>query len=336
MLRDIIAQPTRPLALGRHGDEDFVDLLLRLIPAEQGPLRKALTICLLCYDDPRTADFIAHTFPTAHDAETVFHLAERLAHKGVPFFQPFLWTGWSAQAVAAARICRQAGGLEPRDQLRVALLLEGADNPLPPLGEVWLAELEGPHRDRARGLAETLGEQVLWLWSAPLPDFETDWLLKLTLRLDPERARAEAQRLLDAGRVTLTLLKVALELGVSLPRSLLEHADPEVRAVAISVGLADEILDRYLKASVPEAVAALRRAGSDVHVALLSDSRWEVRAAAVNRLTDCSPRPLEQVQALVGSGSKGERVAAVELLRRWGEVEWLEENLLAGTAADEG
>ncbi len=328
MLRDIIAQPTRVLALGRHGEEDFVDLLLRLIPTSHGPLRKALTICLLCYEDQRTADFMADAFPTTRDAETVLHLGQRLAHKGVDFFRPFLWQQQAAQALAAARVCREATGLEPRDELRVAILLEG-ENPLPPLGEVWLEELSGPHRVKARQLAESLGEQVLWFWSAPLTEAETEWLLELTRRLDPDRARQEAERLLGDERVTLAVVESALQLGVSLPKSLLEHADPEIRGVAISVGLADAGLERYLTpdSSVPEVLAALRRAGSDVQVDLLSDARWEVRAASVNALTHCSPRPLERVQSLVGSSSLGERVASVELLRRWGEDEWLAERL---------
>ena len=114
----------------------------------------------MCYDDPRTADFMAHTFPLAQDAKTLLHLGQRLAHKGGDFFRPFLWQRKTAQALAAARVCRQAGGLEPRDQLRVAILLEG-DNPVPEIGDVWLEELAGPHRAKARQLAETLGEQGL-------------------------------------------------------------------------------------------------------------------------------------------------------------------------------
>ncbi len=336
MLRDIIAEPTRPLALGRHEEEDLVDLLLRLIPNSEGALRKALTICLLCYDDPRTADFMAHTFPLAQDAETVLHLGQRLAHKGVDFFRPFLWQRKTAQALAAARVCRQTGGLEPRDQLRVAILLEG-DNPIPEMGDVWLEELAGPHRAKARQLAETLGEQVLWLWSVPLPEAETHWLLELTRRYDPTRARQETERLLEAGWATLPLLEIALQLEVSLPKTVLACDDAEVRAIGIRVGLADDCLERYLApaASPEEAVAALRRCGPEVQLDLLGDHRWEVRAASVQALANLSERPLERVRALVGCDSLGQRVAAVTLLESWGDLPWLEEWLRASGQAED-
>ena len=247
--------------------------MLRLIPASEGPLRKALTICVLCYDDPRTADFMVEAFPRAQDAETVLHLGERLAHKGVEFFRPFLWQRKTAQALAAARVCRQAGGLEPRDLLRVAILLEG-DNPLPPLGEVWRDELTGPHRAKARQLAETLGEQVLGLWSAPLPAAETHWLLQLTLRHDPERARQEVERLLDEGLATLPLVEMALELGVKLPASLLSQADPEVRAAAIRVGLADGCLEHTAVAGCEQVILC----GTEAHVCV-QQTALDLRAA---------------------------------------------------------
>lgn len=230
-------------------------------------------------------------------------------------------------------MCGQAGGLDPRDPLRVAILLEG-DNPIPEIGDVWLEELAGPHRAKARQLAETLGEQVLWLWSVPLPEAETHWLLELTRRYDPNRACQEAARLLEAGWATLPLLEIALQLGVSLPKTVLAHADAQVRALGIRVGLADDCLERYLApaASPEEAVAALRRCGPEVQLDLLGDHRWEVRAASVRALAKISEPPLERVRALVGSDSLGQRVAAVSLLESWGDLVWLEEWLKANPA----
>jgi len=326
VLRDIIAQPTRVLSLGTHQGEDFVDLLLRLIPLSQEPLKKALTICLLCYEDRRTADFMVETFAVARDPETVLHLGQRLAHKGVDFFRPFLWGEQTAQALAAAQVCGEAGGLEPRDLLRVAILRGG---PLPSIGEVWLDELAGPHRMRARQLAETLGEQVFWLWSVPLADSETEWLLRLTAELDPDRARQEVVRLFERG---LFAVEMAVELGVELPARLLEHPSAEVRAVAIGAGLADASLESYLDRSLPEALAALGRCRSAVQVDRLTDSRWQIRSAAVRALAGASEPPLERVRALAGSEELGVRVAAVTLLEQWGDREWLLD--FAGQVAD--
>ena len=45
LLNSIVAEPTRPLALGPHGEEDFIDLLIRLIPNSRDVLRKTLILC---------------------------------------------------------------------------------------------------------------------------------------------------------------------------------------------------------------------------------------------------------------------------------------------------
>jgi len=325
VLRDIIAEPTRALALGPHEGEDFVDLLLRLIPPEQGAMRKALTICLFCYDDPRTADFMAETFATTRDVETVLHIGERLAHQGVEFFRPFLWQDKTAQALAAARACAYAE-LEPKDRLRVALLID-REHPAPPVDEehlpCWVAELRGPHQVRTRQLAEAAGEAALLLWTA---DVDRLWLLRLTERIDAARARREVERLLPGGE--LAVVQAAVRLGVRLPESVLESADPEVRAAGVAAGLADGELQRYLASSEPEAVAAVQRCSSvDMLLGLLGDERWEVRAEAVRRLAAGEERPVARVRARVDSPLLEERVAAVTLLERWGDEEWLATHL---------
>ena len=98
----------------------------------------------------------------------------------VEFFRPFLWQRKTAQALAAARVCRTAA-LEPRDQLRVAILLEG-ENPLPELGEVWLHELlDGPHRARTRQMTEIPG--LGYAANRVLPDGQAAWTVLLDMQL---------------------------------------------------------------------------------------------------------------------------------------------------------
>lgn len=329
VLRDIIAQPTRPLKLGSHQGEDFVAFLMRLIPTSPGGgvLRQSLILCLMCYQDPRTHEFLGTLFAQEPDAATVLHLGQRLGlERGVDFFLPFLWGERPAQALAAAQVCAgRVAELEPKDRLRVALLLDGPASP-PELSEetvsCWAAELRGPHRLRARQLAEAAGSAVLLLWTALEQPDDLGWLLELTERLEPARAAQEAERLLS--RATPPVVRAARRLGVPLPPSLLESPDPEVRAAAIKAGWADERLADCLAASLPEALAAVPRCSSELLLSLLSDSRWQVRSAAVRALAKLEgERPLEYVRALAAEGSLSERVAAVALLEQWGDGAWL-------------
>ena len=330
VLSGIVAEPTRPLALGPHEGEDFVALLIRLIPDSKDILRKSLLLCLTCYQDPRTQEYLGQVFAEERDAATVLHLGSRLTlDLGVDFFRPFLWGEKAPQALAAARVCAQSSTpLEPKDRLRVALLIDG-EYPPPELSQEtlahWLNELRGPHRHRACQLVEDSGEAALLLWAVrdQLPDVA--WLLELTERLDPARAALETQALLATG--ALPVVQAAQRLGLELPASLLESADHEVRAAAISAGLADSALESCLQASLPEALAAVPRCSSDVLLGLLGDSRWQVRSSAVRALAAGSERPLEQVRALAVSESLEGRVAAVALLEQWGDLEWLAEQL---------
>ncbi len=337
VLRDIVAQPRRPLALGPWGGEDFVDLLIRLIPTSQGVLRQTLTLCLMSYQDPRTTRFLSEAFATSRDAATVLHLGQRLSiEQGLEFFLPFLWGDKAAQALAAARICREAGDLELKDRLRVALLLDRESEP-PSLEDVslpaWLFELSGPHRARARSLAEKQPEGMMLLWSAwdRLPDEGRAWLVDFTYRQNPVRARKEIELLLAAGCSAPRVVETACRLGLSLPEQLLEHPDPAVRARAIASGLADSQLERYLtpETSLAEVRAATRRCGPERLLSLMTDPRWPVRSEAVSALVLCQPRPLARVRRMVRSEELTTRVAAVELLRRWEDFKWLEKTLLA-------
>ena len=126
LLNSIVAEPTRPLALGPHGEEDFIDLLIRLIPNSRDVLRKTLILCLMCYQDPRTQDYLGQVFAEERDASTVLHLGQRLTlDLGVEFFRPFLWGEKAAQGLVAAQVLAQSSAdMDPKEQLRVALLLD--------------------------------------------------------------------------------------------------------------------------------------------------------------------------------------------------------------------
>ena len=329
VLRDILQEPVRAIKLGRYEGEDLVDLLIRLVPESAGPVRQAQTLCLMSFQDPRTTEFMAGEFARCRDAAMVLRLAQRLTiEKGPEFFLPFLWSPKAAQALAAARICH-SGPLTAAEQLRVALVLD-ADFAPPPVGaqtlDVWLTELQGPHRLRTRELAEAAGALPLWEGWDALATEEREWLLTVTERQDWQLARTRTEKLLAAGETAPFLLAAAVRLELELPAGLWQSPTSEVRALALAAGQADAELARFLTDETPlvEVVAAVPRCPRTLLLSLLLDSRWQVRAEAVKALAAQEPA-LEKVRPLALSETLETRVAAVELLLQWGDDEWLAE-----------
>ena len=335
MLQDIVADPFRATALGSHEGEDLVDLLLRLAPLSSGAIKQAQVLCLMCFDDPRVSEFLVAEFESGRDAKTILHLGSRLSLIKEPeFFLPFLWDAHSVRALAAARQCSRGLELTPKERLRVALLLDQDFEP-PPLSEatvgLWMNELRGPHRARARKLAGRHGPGCLVLWTrfSEFASAEREWLLSLTAELGPDILSSKLPDLLTCPDVSRPTVELAVELGVELPPSLLRHADPRVRAAAIQVGLADEQIEDFLSTEVSpmEAAAAAGRCSLERRLRLLSDSRWQVRTAAVAALSG-QEVPIEEVRKRTESVNLGERVASIELLRRLGDTEWLQGQLV--------
>jgi HEAT repeat protein len=121
-----------------------------------------------------------------------------------------------------------------------------------------------------------------------------------------------------------------------LPRTALSSENPEVRAIAVSEGLADEDLEKFLTQDcpLPVVLAAVRRCPTDRLLALLSHNRWQVRSEALGVLSRGTDRPLKAVRTLTGSEDLGARAAAVELLLAWNDEEWLQDIFLPKTKMD--
>lgn len=313
-------EPTRALRLGPHEGEDFVDLLIRLIPENHGVVKQTMTLCLMSYQDQRTGDFLARAFATSRDAATVLHLGQRLLlDRGPEFFRPFLWSDKAAQALAAARVCHDTA--DPREQLRIALLIPDARPPeiTEETRDAWLAELTGPHRARAMQLAEGYNTRLLSAGWTRLDDPQKAWWLGLHPDL--------VEQLLPTSNLAV-VAHAAHHHNLKLPAHFLVHDDPEVRALAIAAGWGDENLTHYLGATLPEALAATRRCPPEQLLELLTDERWPVRAEAVRALETVEPPRLAEVRALVNAGELGQRAAAVDLLQRWGDDDWLARTLV--------
>jgi len=333
VLRDIVQDPMRAVALGRDQGEDLVDVLIRLLAHSSGPIKQAQLLCLMSFDDARVSQFLVAEFRQSRDAASVLHLGKRLSLvRGLDFFRPFLWHEGAAQALAAARFCHLEADLTPKERLRVALLLEEQPPALDETTlELWMQELRGPHRLRVRRLVEQRGQEVLLFWSRyeELAEGERDWLLQLSARLDPEFLKARLPSLLQLHPLSLRLVEQASRLGIQLPQTVLESELGPVRAIGIAAGLADGQLDRFLQSSTAEAIAATGRCDVERLLRLLGDPRWEVRAAATEALSgkEREQLPLQELRSKAGSKILAERVAAVEVLRRIDDSEWLN-NLL--------
>jgi hypothetical protein len=331
VLKDIQQNPRRALALGPHEGEDFVDFLLRQIPESTGVIKKLQTLCLMSYDDHRTAAFMAEEFARCGDAATVLHLGERLTlNKGADFFRPFLWSEKPAQALAASRVCCTLPDLDSKEQLRIALLLDGEFEP-PPIEkktlDIWMHELLGRNRVRARQLVEQRVSESLLLWNrwSEFPTEEQEWLVSLTESADPILAKQTVATLMKMETKSAVLAKAAVRLEVELPQSLVCSDNAEVRAVAVSAGMADAHLGVCLSTDspLPVAVAAVGRCETDQLLGLLHDVRWQVRSEAMRALIDSEERPLQEVRSLTGSETLATKATAVEILLAWGDDEWL-------------
>ena len=165
VIQSIISHPEKPISLGPHEGEDFLDLLLRLIPQSSGGVKQALTVCLMCYQDERTTKFLVEEFARCTDPALALRLASRIElERDIEFFRPFLWGEKRAQALASARLCRRLENLEPAERLRVALLLDSEFEP-PPLSEQNLDLCETVSRTPARrgsSFLEPLGGSGRW------------------------------------------------------------------------------------------------------------------------------------------------------------------------------
>lgn len=334
VLKSISDDPSRALALGKHEGEDFLDLLVRLIPESDGGIKKLQLFCLSLYDDPRTTTFMLDEFERARDAASILHLGRRLSLDREPqFFRRFLWRDDKpAQSLVAARLLSGSEDLQPAERLRIAIVLDREFEP-PPLGpdtlDLWLGELSGRHRLRVRLLAEGRGGEVLHFWNRydSLPEEEREWLLALTARLDPALARRHLGRFLEDAAVSWPTVRQARDLGLDLPPRLLANRDERVRAAAVEAGLADDRVEEFLSASVPEAVAAAGRCPTTRLLDLLADPRWQVRAKAAETLGARPQPPLQELRCRTRSELEGERIAALEALLQAGDEAWLAEHV---------
>lgn len=324
VLQNIIKNPEKPVSLGPHNGEDFLDLLIRLIHQSSGSLKQALVVCLMCYQDERTTRFLVEEFARCTDPALVLRLANRIVlERDIEFFRPFLWGEKAAQALAAARLCSQLQKLDPAERLRVAILLDSKFEP-PELNiqtlDLWLSELGGRHRVRVRQLAEVRPEGALLFWERwpNLADREQEWLLKLTARYQPGLLKTKLPQLLEDNSVSPLVVNLAVEYEIDLPARLLLHRDTLVRAAAIFQGHADDKLELYLssEASVPEALAALHRCDSARMVECLGDDRWQVRGAAARLLCQVKNPPLESIRVKSQAEELGTQVAALTVLEQ--------------------
>lgn len=333
VLQSILNDPAKPMALGPHDGEDFIDLLIRLIGQNSGSLRRLQLACLASYEDPRTSEFMKEEFSKSRDAKSVLFLARRLAmEKGAEFFRPFIWHDTPEQALAAARYCCEIDReqLSSKEKLRIAIIVDRDFDP-PPIStdtlEHWIQELQGRYRLATRQLAETRQEEVLFFWDhySELAGSEQEWLVSVTAKLKPSLLQEKLPRILTGSNVPFAMVEQAVMCAVDLPPTLLANEDPLVRAAAIAVGLADEQLENYLKCevSINEAVAATGRCELPRLLTLLSDNRWQVRATATDFIAEHPEPPIPELRRKASSTVLGERIAAVEVLRRIGDDEWL-------------
>ncbi len=328
VLSAISKSPEKAASYGPHEGRDLVEELTdQLAQTGDTTLRRALSATLAAFNDPRATAGLKEAFLASHDTQEILLCAQRLAAEPSPetkelFLASLRSNAQPLQARAAANVMAEAEDRKPGDRVRIAILCDVAYE-TPTLDKdntgAWLEELTGPHRERARALLKSQGQQT-WVglreaWDS-LPQEAMAWLLDWGCRDYPDLADELCLTALAQGPDDLHL--AALQAASLLPAlsdklhgavtPFLGSIDSELRLAAVRAAdsvsgvreaMSKETDPRILIALTPHLVRAHGEEASPDLAILLESNDWRVRGAAA--------------QALKGLGEAGQQ--AVERLR---------------------
>lgn len=352
VLKMVASHPARALAFGRHEGADVIDALLaQAAGRERRGVWEVVVATLAVFRDARVVEFFQKLLATAHRAQTLFTVAERLAHEPIDSIKdslrPLLMQNESdARARATARLMIWASDLDPAAQLRAALLA-GRNRVRPPrltneTAPHWLAELDGLFGELARQALETQGEPALRLLAShweQLAERDRIWLLGWsgTTELCAKALTSGSSALALAALERLPALGEPAAVAPLLA-SLAANPDPAVRLAAIQAGasgidfraiLATEQSPALRRASLLSLVRDEGAAALPELLAALRDADWRMRAAATKALHELGEQIAPVLEPLARDADPHIRTAAAQVLIRLGHESWLEEALLA-------
>jgi hypothetical protein len=362
-LEAVVADPKAALGFGLHADRDFIDVLLH--QARSSPVAAewlTLVNALAVFADARVAGFFTEVLAEHADPAVLFLASDYLARTRarVPrttLERLLLQNDCTARARATAPLLACMGVGTPSERLRVALLID--DGPPPPpfarASDAYVAELRGPFAQDARAALSAQGDaaaiSLLTHWAA-LDNATLAWLIDWALQTLPPRAAEDVVgRVLESGDdqlLRIALARVAERPDVSIDPPVetiaqwLRHSDAEVRRAAILKSGVPFAWQRLLDLASGDTdpgvrAAATWRLSADFNARALprlldalGDEHWQVRAAAVDGLVALGSGVGASVRPLVDDARLPVRVAAVDVLLRLGDDDWLAQHLLGG------
>lgn len=353
VLRAIAEHPEKAAAYGSHNGCDLIEELITQFYQSDEQYGTALLCALRGFRDGRVADLFKSQLKLSRGAEIAMLLAGYLSaeypEESRPVFSELLLQDGSVlHARVAANAMSCLGDLSDRERIRVSIL-SAVEHDSPPVldentADLWLKELDGPHRAAARALIESQGEPAFRYLKgkyAALPEEMKEWLLRWGVRGHPARTVDLIIDALETGSDDLRLASLecigAMGDAAVLLRPMVEHFlhHPEkvFRLAAINAGVSEDwgrAVFREKEADVRIRIMGrlTREKGVDavpVLIELLQDRDYRVRAAATANLIRLGEKAVNEVRPLLDHQDEGVRIAATQVMLADGEERFLEE-----------
>jgi len=358
ILRAIIRHPEKVAAYDAGGGWDILDeLCSQARNLAESPLRTLVLGALVAYRDPRVWEIFKNELHTSENAESLTLAARYLSgsgdDNGREILSSFLLQN---NSVTHARVAADAMAgyeqLSDKECLRIAMLSTQVVTP-PVLSmetePLWSGELEGPFREQARRLLETLGEApFLFLrkrWDR-LSDGDKQWLLEWGARSH----HAYTVELIlsgldsDCDILVLTSLEAIFTLGEpgtifsTHTGKFLKNRNPAVRLAAAKAGargvdwesMLSEEENTSVKLVMMMRLTEERGAGAaPTLIRLMEEGDYQVCAVATTALKRVGKEVAELMKPLMTHPRQAVQVAAAQVLIAAGEELWLEEQVLS-------
>lgn len=315
VLRAIALDPEKALSYGNSGGDNLTAELDKRFRAARGNvLKTGFFAAMTAIDAPEYLEaykigFFMHQYP-----EVMLAAAGRLAERPVEQVRDFLATAlfndaMPKQAQLAANIMSRFDGLGKREAIRVALLANREDSPLPPVNaetlDAWIAELCGPLREDAmRVLEHDAGESGYRLLKSHWPGLPLPirgWVLEWGARDYPVHVLDLLADGLNSGNRDLQLAALrGLEARPDFAKlldgriaALYRSDDRTMRISALkAMSETDEDMvasaredDEFLLLSLKKLPAA--KAHEKLFCDLLGHESWVIRSVATKKLLEC-------------------------------------------------
>lgn len=343
--------PGKALAFTTGAGRDVIDeLIIILRDSRPSLVRTAAAAALFAFDDGRSLEEARTLFSGESDADIATMAGQRIGRgpeaAALDFFIPFLWkTDDTLRSRTAARLLSGRSGLQPGEQLRVALLAGETGAEPPALTDdtfgYWLRELRGALIWEARSLLMNGQREAFLLMKKHWQDLDPatrSWLVTWGVEHFQEDAVALIRAALSEQDIQPRL--AALEAVPRYARFQEVFGDAVSRipcsgdrrwtVAAVSAGAPVEgLIDRVFSETDADIRIAMigrmarEHAPEGIFIRLLKDEDWRIRSAATAALVSLGEGAAGAVAKVLCEGDLAVRTAASQVLIRLGREDML-------------